>query len=336
MQSYSRKCANKSSETIWKYKHLPEDKRDSIYFETNTTSRYISLQLVKTIESVNPQSDEYIQKNQQLWNIYCKKISKMEPISVTYNSDSGVYSIIKGNDIYLNALTSNWNNIWVDIYEICSSDDMSNYITKLITKINTYAPIITIFLKNIATLKRGKLDDKDIYLEQNTNILFNKLKNNCFLTYKRKKYKTLKMIIPLKYVIVFPYDTYFQSVKDCIQQIERNGYTIIKIDNYWSDDDIYSGLNCISKFYNIEEDIEIVFELQFHTPDSYDLKRKNNKDYILYNKTTNIKEKCKLFDKITKEYENLKIPPKIMENKIHRLEIKHSIPHPCATKPKTI
>jgi hypothetical protein len=330
MQSNRNKCETSQSISKWKYKILPEDidKKTSIYFEQNNNSLYIPLQFVQPLY---PTLEEYITKNKLLWNIYCKKTGKIEPIAVIFNAETNIYSIIRGYDIYMNAVASRWTHIWVDSYSSCSKQEMNEYINKLLTKLKTYAPIITLFLKNITTPMSGKLDERYMYVEQDKIVLFNKLINNCFITEKRKIYKTLKMIVPLKYIVVFPFKNYFQSIKDYMLQIERNGYKIISVDNYWSDDDIYSGLNSIVKFYDLEDGIELFFEIEFHTPESHDLKIKNNIDYKKYNATIDIKEKCKLFDKITKEYKKLAIPANIMEKKVHKLEIKHSIPHPCAS-----
>lgn len=323
-------CITIKSTDDWKFKPLQaiDTDKKSFYFNTSPTSMYVSIQQLHSTITASP--EEVTSKNKELWSIYCSKLSQIAPISASYNINTNMYTIIKGADILVNAITSGWNYIWIDVYEHCSTQDMSKFTSIMLNKVSIYEPIITIFLKNIATPIKNSIVHSSI--DTNRNGILSKLNMNCYINVKRQKYKTKKNIVLVKYDIEIPLDTYTTNVIDIIKQLEKNGYTVIKMDNYWSDDDIYSGLNAVFQFYDLDGEADIFFEIQFHTPESYQLKINNSNDYITYDKLTDINKKCKLFEEITKRYKSLKIPKGILTQKVHKLENKHSIPHPCANK----
>jgi len=322
----NQECLVKSSTSKFRSLAQLDTNKTSFYFNKTDTSKYIPIQYIKSTITSSP--EEVLITNKELHSIYCKKNTLILPIQVEYNESENTYYIINGHSIYINAISSGWSHLWVDIYDYCSIDNKNNFIKAILNKIKLYEPGITIFIKNIITPFTGILY---IHKDIKYNKIEAKLNHNCFINFKRKNFKTKRNIVLLKYDIVIPFDTYTTSTIECIKQIEKNGYTIIKIDNLWSDDDIYSGLNIVFKFYEVNDQVELYFEIQFHTPDSYRLKEENKDDYLRYDSLKDIKEKCKLFEEITKRYKDMPIPKDILSKKVHKLEIKYSIPHPCAS-----
>lgn len=87
-----------------------------------------------------------------------------------------------------------------------------------------------------------------------------------------------------------------------LKDLEKKGYTIVQIKNSWNDsDNPYKGINC-----KVVSPDGTKFELQFHTPQSFDMKeRKQHKFYEEWrdkNTTEERKEELTqiMFDQITK------------------------------------
>ncbi len=80
----------------------------------------------------------------------------------------------------------------------------------------------------------------------------------------------------LRYTMIIEDENYSETVKNLTDNLIASGYKIHKFKNYWIDSSrSYQGINAIFTTPN-----GLVFELQFHTPDSYDTKE--SKTHYLY------------------------------------------------------
>ena len=81
--------------------------------------------------------DKYINK-EDIYNINNKltKGSKIDGLEVIFDNNINKYKIISGNAIYINALKSNWQHIWIKKYEICDITKKNKEINKLLRKNN--------------------------------------------------------------------------------------------------------------------------------------------------------------------------------------------------------
>ena len=93
----------------------------------------------------------------------------------------------------------------------------------------------------------------------------------------------------LRYTICFPEETYTESVKAVERELFSSGIARrIKFKNFWQDEDLmstYMGLNSqveICGLSHIPNSDGFIFELQFHTPGSFN--RKNGPGHYLYEK----------------------------------------------------
>ena len=74
----------------------------------------------------------------------------------------------------------------------------------------------------------------------------------------------------LRYTLIIDLDNYSRIVKESLNKLESLNYEIVRIKNTWNNDSRYKGINCnLKKVINNES---IIFELQFHTPESYKIK----------------------------------------------------------------
>ena len=112
----------------------------------------------------------------------------------------------------------------------------------------------------------------------------------------------------VRYTLIIDEANYSTQVNDSLNQLINEGFVIRKIKNFWGDP-IYQGINT-----SIISPDGIVFELQFHTADSFNTKETLNHLYyeIARNKFTTIEEKD-LANSIMKEYQSrVKIPEGIL------------------------
>ncbi len=79
----------------------------------------------------------------------------------------------------------------------------------------------------------------------------------------------------VRYTMEFPDNTYTMKVSESLDALQKEGHTPVKAKNYWEQDDPYQGINVTMKSPEGH-----LWELQFHTPESYDLKQ--NKTHPVY------------------------------------------------------
>ena len=75
----------------------------------------------------------------------------------------------------------------------------------------------------------------------------------------------------LRYTMTFSPDRFTEGVKGVFRQLYAMGFDTVKIKNTFEPDKIYKGINCAFKHESGQ-----VFELQFHTPDSFFVKQELN------------------------------------------------------------
>lgn len=81
----------------------------------------------------------------------------------------------------------------------------------------------------------------------------------------------------LRYTMVCSHETYAQTVENVLADLRSEGYRWEKKDvrNYWPNHNVYKGINATLRI----EDVGDVFELQFHTDESWEAK---NEAHPLY------------------------------------------------------
>lgn len=77
----------------------------------------------------------------------------------------------------------------------------------------------------------------------------------------------------LRYTLCIEPDDYAAKATEALTDLESKGYDVVKFKNTW-DDDLYKGINT-----QIKAPSGIVFELQIHTPDSFETKESNHVYY---------------------------------------------------------
>lgn len=79
----------------------------------------------------------------------------------------------------------------------------------------------------------------------------------------------------IRYTYQSPPEDFSKSYHDIAKELEEKGYQLTGIKNTWLDKrNPYNGVNCI-----LQDSRGQSFEVQFHTPESFDIKDKMHKDY---------------------------------------------------------
>ena len=132
----------------------------------------------------------------------------------------------------------------------------------------------------------------------------------------------------LRYMIVVedePVGHHDASVRTILAAIEARGDTVKKVKNYWPGGDSYSGVNCV-----LESADGLHWELQFHTPKSYEVKGSTHDDYErMRAPDTPLGEKRALFESMSRKWDRIPIPQDILEPRsLHDLEERVTLPAP--------
>jgi hypothetical protein len=124
----------------------------------------------------------------------------------------------------------------------------------------------------------------------------------------------------LRYTMRFtdqPAGHHDDAVAGVLALMESTGHTVLTVRNYWPRGDDYSGINTTLKAPN-----GIAWELQFHTPASFDLKMSTHVIYEQVRKPDVALElRQDLFEEVTKQWDVIPIPADVLEpGSIHRME----------------
>lgn len=107
------------------------------------------------------------------------------------------------------------------------------------------------------------------------------------------------------------------SIAHVLAFFEQTGHTVLKVKNYWPRGDEYSGVNT-----NLRAPNGLEWELQFHTPESFELKMSS---HLIYEQARNpdalLQTRQELYDEVAEYWLDVPIPSGILEpHSLHALE----------------
>jgi hypothetical protein len=111
-----------------------------------------------------------------------------------------------------------------------------------------------------------------------------------------------------RYTMQVPPEKYGDAVKDVLEKLREEGYTV-RIKNYWSPDaGPYRGMNVALTHTDGRK-----IELQFHTEDSLKVKHKTHKDYEEFRISKDNKRRKFLWDRMVRLSRTIPMPEGAME-----------------------
>ena len=178
------------------------------------------------------------------------------------------------------------------------------YSEQLLSKISKVEPKITSDMKRIAG--KNKLAGLE-FRKKTVESLSRKIISDSQVENISLAKATSKINDALRYTTIFDPDTFTKEYLEMKQKLIAEGYQVVKVKNTWLIDGPYKGVNTV-----IEKD-NIIFEMQYHTQESFDLK--NGPLHELYEKrrlsSTTKAERHKLDAEMVKLSKTLKVPKNI-------------------------
>ena len=114
----------------------------------------------------------------------------------------------------------------------------------------------------------------------------------------------------LRYTMCLEPGVYVSKATDMLKGLEAKGYTVVQFKNKWGGD-LYKGLNTL-----IKAPSGIVFELQFHTPDSYKVYNETHQYYEIARAEDSTEEQVEEANRKRRELnEGLAVPEGALEFK---------------------
>ena len=157
---------------------------------------------------------------------------------------------------------------------------------------------ITKFIKRITKNTGGTLSGLENRLKTPESIYE---KAHC----REENTKVEDMSDLIRYTGIYDSDSLPEAIKENFEKIKRKGYEIVKVKNYWNEpDDPYNGVNV-----TVKTDKNKVFEIQYHTQESFEIKEELHK---IYEKSRKLSRKSKKRQEYIEEMfnlsKNIKIP----------------------------
>lgn len=238
--------------------------------------------------------------------------------------NKGNYIYLKANttyEDYIKALeTGNWNNIKANnpnkdfIKEKTTKENLLNaqkQAEKLISIAKEKDIVITKDLQNIIDKTNGRLAGLD-YRIKSTDSLVRKLIDKSEAKGISVDEYASKITDILRYTNVSTTKNFTGDYYSIIDNLIKKSYNIVEVTNTLGDINAsYRGINCL-----VSDKDGYIFELQFHTEESLNIKEVNHKLYEeLRLKTTNKARQLELYKEMQKKSTEIPMPPDITKIK---------------------
>lgn len=249
----------------------------------------------------------------------------------TLGDETRIAKDSKGNYIYLKANTTyedyikaletgNWNNIKANdpnkdfIKEKTTKENLLNaqkQAEKLISIAKEKDIVITKDLQNIIDKTNGRLAGLD-YRIKSTDSLVRKLMDKSEAKGMSVDEYASKITDILRYTNVSTTKNFTGDYYSIIDNLIKKSYNIVEVTNTLGDINAsYRGINCL-----VSDKDGYIFELQFHTEESLNIKEVNHKLYEeLRLKTTNKARQLELYKEMQKKSTEIPMPPDITKIK---------------------
>jgi hypothetical protein len=114
-------------------------------------------------------------------------------------------------------------------------------------------------------------------------------------------------LMHLRFTILFPMQNYTEAVENTVKLLEDKGFKKVMLKNYWEKGDTYQGINAVFRSPQ-----NFCFELQFHTPESFQAKSKSHELYEKFRVETDPEKRLQYFNEGVDSANEISIPDNVM------------------------
>ncbi len=195
---------------------------------------------------------------------------------------------------------------------------VADYADDLIKMANEAEAWVTPTLIYLAKLQEGKMIGLEFRLKSRESTI-RKIETK-MVEKNFEKPRDVAIRDALRYTMQFddqPYGHHNQSLAYVLATMEGLGHTVLAVKNYWPPGDDYSGVNTILRAPN-----GLAWELQFHTPGSFELKMSSHEIYEQVREPgVSTETRQLLFMQVADEWKLIPIPAGILEpGSLHMME----------------
>jgi len=122
----------------------------------------------------------------------------------------------------------------------------------------------------------------------------------------------------LRYTVLLPTETYTTGVKEAMAEFKKIGMEAKELKNFWPGGDNYQGINDVFGIKSSNSPSGwLLFEVQFHTPESFDSKMNSHHYYETFRTTHDPDEKIRNWQELCAAARRVPVPKDVLD-----------IPHP--------
>jgi len=189
-------------------------------------------------------------------------------------------------------------------------------------------PKVTPVLKSIAAKYNGELSGLSFKFKSKESLL---RKSRCRIDRQRldaiNDGKEIAVDIPnlvwtttdaLRYTVLLPTETYTTGVKEAMAEFKKIGMEAKELKNFWHGGDNYQGINDVFGVRTSNSPSGwLLFEVQLHTPESFDSKMNSHNFYETFRTTHDPDEKIRNWQELCASAQQVPVPKDVLD-----------IPHP--------
>jgi len=118
----------------------------------------------------------------------------------------------------------------------------------------------------------------------------------------------------LRYTVLLPTDTYTTGVKEAMAEFKNIGMEAKELKNFWPGGDNYQGINDVFGIRTSNSPSGwLLFEVQFHTPESFDSKMNSHHFYETFRTTHDPDEKIKNWQELCASAQRVPVPKDVLD-----------------------
>lgn len=186
------------------------------------------------------------------------------------------------------------------------SERADSYATSLLDGLGKIEPGVTKSLSDMADQYGGRMEGLDFRLKAQDS-LSRKIRDKSLVSGKPMDTVTGKIGDALRYTMMLDGNRYAEGAGAVLRDFESQGYTVVDQDNTWHPGNIYQGINTVLRSPDGH-----MFELQFHTEQSFAAKTATHADYeISRDPKAPIAERLAAWNRMAVLQSKVPVPPNV-------------------------